>query len=91
MFGLNYMMASLMGGLFPIVGIVLLVFFLKQRKGQANDMPPFDLVDGRKLDSMVSQQVDLALKPLLKSEGYTDDQIATILTPMSLGGSKFRR
>jgi hypothetical protein len=94
MFGMQYLVASfmgLLGGLTPIIAIVVLWFFLKQKKGQESDIPSLDLIDGRKLDSMVSQQVDAALKPLLKSEGYSDEQISAILTPMSLGGPKFRR
>jgi hypothetical protein len=91
LFGLPYAIAGILGGLLPLLTVVLIVFFVMQRKGQEKDMPPLDLVDGKKLDVMVSHQVDAALKPLLKSEGYSDEQIVAILTPSSLGGPKFRR
>lgn len=81
-----------LGGFFPIVIIVLLWFFVKQRKGQENDIPPLDLVDAKKLDDMVSNQVEEALRPILQSNGYTEAQMEEILTRTSvLGGRTFRR
>lgn len=89
--GLPYMFTSLLTGMLPIVGVIFLILFLRQRKGQEKTMPALDLIDGRKLDSMVSQQIDAALKPFLIAEGYSNDEINTILTPNSLGGPKFKR
>lgn len=77
----------------PIVFIFVLVFiwFLIQRKAQENDIPPLDLIDAKKLDEMVSNQVELALKPMLQSNGYTEEQINQVLTRTSLGRPQFRR
>ncbi|MEC4893084.1 MAG: hypothetical protein SAL07_07300 [Oscillatoria sp. PMC 1051.18] len=79
------------GGLLPIIGIVGLFFFLRQRKAQEHDIPPLDLVDAKKLDDMVSKQVEEVLRPMLQTEGYTEEQIKEILTRTSLGGRTFRR
>jgi hypothetical protein len=77
----------------PIVFIFVIVFvwFLIQRKAQENDVPPLDLIDAKKLDEMVSNQVELALKPMLQSNGYTEEQINQVLTRTSLGRPQFRR
>ena len=77
--------------LLPIVGIALFFFFIKQSKGQEYDIPPLDLVDAKKLDDMVSKQVEEALKPILETEGYPQEQINEILTRTSLGGKTFKR
>jgi hypothetical protein len=90
---------NLFGGLFgslgafaPIVLITFLWFFVKQRKGQENDIPPLDLVDAKKLDDMVSKQVEEALRPILQSNGYTEAQMEEILTRTSASGNRtFRR
>jgi hypothetical protein len=79
------------GSLVPIIGIVIFFFFIKQKKGQEDTIPPLDLVDAKKLDDMVSKQVEDALKPILQSEGRNQEQIEQILTRTSLGGSSFRR
>jgi hypothetical protein len=86
-----FSLLGMVGGFLPLIGFALLFFFLKQRKGQDEDIPPLDLIDGKKLGEMVSKQVEQALKPLLTSEGYSEEQIETILTRSSLGGAKFRR
>ncbi len=80
-----------LGGIVPIIGIILLVFFLRQRKGQEIDIPPLDLVDAKKLDDMVSKQVEEVLKPMLQSKGYKEEQVKEILTRTSLGAKTFRR
>lgn len=82
---------GLFGGITPVVGIVLLIFFLRQKKGQEFDIPPLDLIDAKKLDDMVSKQVEDVLKPLLQNKGYTEEQMKQILTRTSLGGKTFRR
>lgn len=79
------------GALVPIIGIALLIFFIRQKKGQEYDIPPLDLVDAKKLDEMVSKQVEEALKPILETEGYPQEQINEILTRTSLGGKTFKR
>lgn len=85
---------SILGGIsgisLPIL-IVVLFLFLRQRKAQEYDIPPLDLVDAKKLDDMVSKQVEEVLKPMLQSEGYAEEQIEKILTRTSLGGKTFRR
>jgi hypothetical protein len=82
---------GLFGGITPVVGIVLLIFFLRQKKGQELDIPPLDLIDAKKLDDMVSKQVEDVLKPLLQNKGYTEEQMKQILTRTSLGSKTFRR
>jgi hypothetical protein len=86
-----YGLLGLAGGFLPLIGFAFLFFFLKQRKGQDEDIPPLDLMDAKKLSEMVSKQVEQALRPLLSSEGYSEEQIQTILTRSSLGGATFRR
>lgn len=80
-----------LGSLALPIGIVILFLFLRQRKAQEYDIPPFDLIDAKKLDDMVSKQVEEVLKPMLESEGYPEEEIEQILTRTSLGGKKFRR
>ncbi|MBD1803879.1 hypothetical protein H6F98_00095 [Microcoleus sp. FACHB-SPT15] len=80
-----------LSGIVPVIGIILLVFFLRQRKGQEIDIPPLDLVDAKKLDDMVSKQVEEVLRPMLQSKGYKEEQVKEILTRTSLGGKTFRR
>ncbi|MBK1990142.1 hypothetical protein A0J48_021880 [Sphaerospermopsis aphanizomenoides BCCUSP55] len=87
---LNWIL-GLFGGITPVVGIVLLIFFLRQKKGQDLDIPPLDLIDAKKLDDMVSKQVEDVLKPLLENKGYTEEQVKQILTRTSLGNKTFRR
>lgn len=74
-----------------IVFIIVFIWFLIQRKAQENDIPPLDLIDAKKLDEMVSNQVDLALKPMLQSNGYTEEQIKEVLTRTSMRAPVFRR
>jgi hypothetical protein len=80
-----------LGTLTPIVGIVLLVFFLRQSKAQEFDIPPLDLLDAKKLDEMVSTQAQAVIRPMLQSKGYTEEQMKQILTRTSVGGNAFRR
>jgi hypothetical protein len=56
-----------------------------------NYIPPLDLLDAKKLDDMVSAQVSEALRPILQSEGHTEDGIKEILTRTSLGQKRFER
>jgi hypothetical protein len=76
-----------------IAGVVLglLIFFFFLKKGQEVDIPPLDLLDAKKLDEMVGKQVELALKPLLQSKGYQEEEIEQILTRTSLSKKTFRR
>jgi hypothetical protein len=64
--------------------------FLIQRKAQQYDIPPLDKIDQVKIDGLVSQQVEKALKPLLKSNGYSEEEIKSILVKNSLKQS-FKR
>lgn len=84
---------SLISALPILILIIVLVLFLRQRKAQSElDIPPLDLVDAKKLDDLVTKQVEEALKPLLESKGYTDEQMKEILTKTSsLGKPTFRR
>lgn len=75
----------------PIAAIIGVIFFLKQRKGQELDIPPLDLLDAKKIDDMVSKQVEEVLRPMLQSKGYAEEQIQEILTRTSLGGKTFKR
>lgn len=75
----------------PIAAIIGVIFFLKQRKGQELDIPPLDLLDAKKIDDMVSKQVEEVLRPMLQSNGYAEEQIQEILTRTSLGGKTFKR
>ncbi|TAG94067.1 MAG: hypothetical protein EAZ09_12265 [Oscillatoriales cyanobacterium] len=77
--------------LVPIAAIIGVIFFLKQRKGQELDIPPLDLLDAKKIDDMVSKQVEEVLRPMLESKGYAEEQIQEILTRTSLGGKTFKR
>lgn len=77
--------------LVPIAAIIGVIFFLKQRKGQELDIPPLDLLDAKKIDDMVSKQVEEVLRPMLQSKGYAEEQIQEILTRTSLGGKTFKR
>lgn len=80
------------GGLFVLIFLIGgVIFFLKQRKGQELDIPPLDLLDAKKLDDMVSKQVEEVLRPMLQSKGYAEEQIQEILTRTSLGGKTFKR
>jgi hypothetical protein len=86
-------LGAILGGfgvlILPIFGVGLWIF-LRQRKRGEETIPPLDLVDAKKLDDMVSKQIQAALKPMLRSDGYSDDQIRDILTRTS-SGVPFRR
>lgn len=85
---------SLIGGWTTIITIVVIfgvVLFLKQSKAQEYDIPPLDLVDAKKLDDMVSKQVESVLKPMLQTQNYNEEQIKQILTRTSSGNPRFRR
>jgi hypothetical protein len=85
---------SLLGGgttIFIIIGIIAFILFLRQSKAQEYDIPPLDLVDAKKLDDMVSKQVESVLKPMLETKGYNEEQIKQILTRTSVGSPRFRR
>jgi hypothetical protein len=82
---------SSLGSFGPVIGIFVLYLFLRQRKKQEYDIPPLDLVDAKKLDDMVSKQVEDALRPILQSEGYTEEQMKEVLTRSSVGTRRFRR
>jgi hypothetical protein len=65
--------------------------FLVQRKAQEYDVPPLDRVDAMKLDTLVSQQVEAALKPMLQSNGYSEEAIRSILIRTSEKQPTFKR
>jgi hypothetical protein len=65
--------------------------FLVQRKAQEYDIPALDKFDAIKLDALVSQRVENALKPMLQSNGYTEEEIKAILTKTSLKSPTFKR
>ncbi len=76
----------------PLILVIAFILYLRQRKAQSEiDIPPLDLVDAKKLDDLVTKQVEEALKPLLESKGYTEEQMKEILTRTSLGKKTFRR
>lgn len=94
---MSYYFASMMGAIASSVGGAVLLYlvikylFIKQKKGQDETAPPLDMVDGKKLDAMVEDQIKKALKPLLTSDGYSDQEISSILTRTSSGIPRFRR
>lgn len=55
---------------------------LQQSKRQ-NAIQPLDFADAKKLDALVSRQVEMALAPSLRSQGYNEAQIIAILTRTS--------
>jgi hypothetical protein len=65
--------------------------FLVQRKAQEYDVPALDRIDAMKLDALVSQQVEAALKPMLQSNGYSEEAIRSILVRTSERQPTFRR
>lgn len=84
--------------LFTGIGLVSIPFiiwflykFLVQRKAQEYDIPALDKFDAIKLDTLVSQRVENALKPMLQSNGYSEEEIKSILTKTSLKSSTFKR
>ncbi len=78
-------------GLSIIFSVILLILYIRQSKARERDIPPLDLIDARKLDDMVSKQVEEYLAPLLQSKGYTEEQIKEILTRQSLPKAYYHR
>jgi hypothetical protein len=78
-----------------ILAIMMIPFQLWRRISEfltkEDYIPPLDLLDARKLDDMISAQVSEALKPILQTEGHTDEGIKEILTRTSLGQKRFER
>lgn len=72
-----------------ITGVIFLYF--KYRQDEEKTIPPLDMIDAKKLDDMVVRQVEEALKPILLSKGYAEEQIKEILTRTSGRGQTFRR
>lgn len=75
---------------FVILGVIIF-FYSRQRNAEAKTVPPLDLVDAKKLDSMVAAKVQIALRPLLSEAGFSDDEIEEVLVRSSMVSSKFRR
>jgi hypothetical protein len=90
----NYI-GQLIGGGIGIISIPIAIWllykFLVQRKAQEYDIPALDKFDAIKLDAMVSQRVEAALKPMLQSNGYSEEEVKSILTKNSLKNPTFRR
>lgn len=84
-------LTGMIGSLSSIFIPLMLLFLWTRRDGRAGTVPPLDLADAKKLDEMVSKQVEAALKPLLQADSYTEDQIQQILTRTSAGTQVFRR
>lgn len=90
----NNMLQFIGGGIGVIsipVAAWLLYKFLVQRKAQEYDVPALDKFDAIKLDAMVSQRVEVALKPMLQSNGYSEEEIKSILTKTSVKNPTFKR
>lgn len=85
---MNYLMMMISSmGLVPLLIFGILVFFyLKQKKDEAGKIPPFDLIDAKKLDATVDSNVKAALLPFLQAEGYSKEDIEKILVRTSLLG-----
>lgn len=75
---------------FLILGVIIFLY-LKQRAAEANTIPPLDLVDAKKLDTMISAKVEIALRPLLLELGFSDEEIEEALVRTSAVSPKFRR
>jgi hypothetical protein len=95
---MDWIIGSLMSQLTGFLGLIvwpvllwLLYKFLVQRKAQECDMPPLDKFDAKKLDTLVAQQVEAALRPMLQSNGYSEEAIKSILVKTSEKQPTFRR
>jgi hypothetical protein len=78
---------QLIGG---TIGLWFLYQYLIQR-GNKVDIPPLDKFDGIKLEDLVSKQVEAALLPMLRLNGYGEEEIKSILTKTSLNQQTFKR
>jgi Zn-dependent protease with chaperone function len=65
--------------------------FLIQRKAQEYLIPPLDRFDAEKLEALIEHQVANALKPMLQNNGYSEEDIKSILTKNSLKKQSFKR
>jgi hypothetical protein len=72
------------------VGLWFLYQYITQR-GNQTDIPPLDKFDAIKLEGLVSKQVEAALLPMLRSNGYGEEEIKSILTKTSLNKQTFKR
>jgi hypothetical protein len=91
---MQILLGLIVGGfvfIYIVIGIAGFFVFWTQSKGREYDIPPLDLVDAKKLDDMVSKQVESVLKPMLENKGYNEEQIKEILTRTSAGSPRFRR
>ncbi|MEH2114642.1 hypothetical protein [Nostoc sp.] len=83
--------SGILGFYFQLTTIVLVVSFFKKKFGNDTYLKPLDEIDGAKLTSMVDEQINLYLLPLLKSKGYSEEKIKEILTSKSIGIRPFLR
>lgn len=65
--------------IFCLAAIYALVLLIQQRSAEQGDVPPFDLIDAKKLNDRVAQQVAKAVRPLLESQNYSPAEIETLL------------
>jgi SNF family Na+-dependent transporter len=70
---------------FYAVVIVWIVSLYRKKFGFDQYILPLDQVDAQKLTSMVDEQIELYIGSLMKSKGYSDEQIKEILTNKPLG------
>lgn len=77
-------------GLF-IFGLIAFLIYLKYRQDEDRTIPTLDLIDAKKIDSMVVKQVENALRPILLAKGHTDAEIEDILTQTTPSRTNIRR
>jgi len=65
---------------------------IKRVFGGHLDFFPLDLIDAKQVTEMVDEQVRQYLSTLMKSKGYTDEQVKEILTVKPVGSrNTFKR
>jgi hypothetical protein len=75
-----------------IMFIILLASLFRKKLTTDQFILPLDLIDAQKVTDMVDEKVESYIAPLLRSKGYSEEQIEKILTTKPLGSQRiFKR
>lgn len=75
-----------------IMVIILLVSVFRKKLTTDQFILPLDLIDAHKVTDMVDEKVKEYILPMLRSKGYSEEQIEKILTTKPLGSQRiFKR
>jgi len=86
------LMSIILLGYIQIMFIVFLASLFRKKLTTDQFILPLDLIDAQKVTDMVDEKVESYIGSLLRSKGYSQEQIEKILTTKPLGSQRiFKR